>query len=78
MSTRKTRRRTQPRTTHANRPAASPPSRVCLVPKRRTLVSCHSCGYDAPDVAQDRPCPKCGMHSWETTVITERLVPEEA
>jgi rubrerythrin len=69
MSAGKSSRRASSRQAHANH--------ASLTPRKRTIVSCHACGYDADDVRTELPCPKCGGHQWETTVISERLVPEE-
>jgi predicted nucleic-acid-binding Zn-ribbon protein len=66
------------RPAHANQPRGPKGGSIKLVRRHRTIVSCHCCGYDAPDVDTQLPCPKCGTHYWETARVAERLMPEDA
>ncbi|MBN1555419.1 MAG: hypothetical protein JXA11_11795 [Phycisphaerae bacterium] len=43
----------------------------------RKLILCHYCGYGPSKIPADGVCPKCGMGSWEYSVVSQRLLPAQ-
>jgi hypothetical protein len=67
---------------HPNRPAneKSASRHFSVAPSdsgcKCVMLLCHYCGYTTPHMPCGKTCPKCGMHSWERSVVSQRMFPD--